>query len=185
MSQKNYINYKIEIVRNLLKGENHIRGLAADMGTNQTTISRKIRELESENVVDYKYEGRNKVHFLKKNIESLHYAFICERFVLLETLRKYPLLRRIIREIINEKRIKLAILFGSYAKHTAHKESDIDIYLETKDRTIKRRISLVDGRLSIKTGRYDRKGILIREIEKNHVIIKGVERFYEKIKFLG
>ncbi len=64
MSQK---NYKIMIIFSLLIKENHIRGLAKEIGTNQTTISRKINELFEENVVDSKIEGKNKVFFLKKN----------------------------------------------------------------------------------------------------------------------
>jgi len=63
-------DYKIKIAESLQKKENHIRGLAKELNTNQTTIARKINELFKENVVDYKKEGRNKVYFLKKNSGS-------------------------------------------------------------------------------------------------------------------
>ena len=56
----------IKIVESLLKKENHVRGLARELKTNQTTISRRLKELFKENVVDYKREGKNKVYFLKK-----------------------------------------------------------------------------------------------------------------------
>ncbi len=58
--------YKLKIVEALLRKENHIRALAKQLKTNQTTIARKVKELYNENVVDYKQEGRNKVYFLKK-----------------------------------------------------------------------------------------------------------------------
>jgi hypothetical protein len=42
---------------------------------------------------------------------------------------------------------------------------------------------LLNSRMSVKIGEYDRSNPLIKEIEKKHVIIKGVEPFYEKIGF--
>ncbi len=180
MSQ-NY--YKLKIVENLSQKENHIRGLAKELSTNQTTISRKIKELYEENVVDYKQEGRNKVYFLKKTLEAFQMVLIMEHYKLLEILREYPYLRKIIQEIKKDKRIKLAILFGSYARKTATKESDIDIFIETKNRKIKNEIENIDSKISVKIGKFDRGNLLVKEIEKNHVIIKGVEAYYEKIGF--
>ena len=42
---------------------------------------------------------------------------------------------------------------------------------------------MLDSKLSIKIGKYDKNNNLIKEIEKNHVIIKGVDEYYEKNKF--
>ncbi len=176
-------NYNMRIVENLLKKNNHIRGLAKDLNTNQTTISRKIEGLRLENIVDYRTEGKNKVFFLKKTLEAKQFACVVELQKLTEILKTYPRLRRIIEKIKCDGRISLAILFGSYAKGTAAKESDIDVYIETKDRKIKEQTGLIDTKLSIKIGKYDKESPLIREIEKNHVIIKGVEEYYEKSKF--
>ena len=181
MSQ-NY--YKIKIVESLLKKENHIRGLAKELKTNQTTIARKINNLFNENIVDYKKEGRNKVYFLKRNLESLQFVLIVEHYKLIEILKKYTYLRKILQEIIQNKKIKLAILFGSHARKTATKESDIDIYIETISRSIKRKLEEINSRISVKIGKFNRKSLLIKEIEKEHVIIKGAELYYEKINFI-
>ena len=54
MSQK---DYNALIIENLLKESNHVRGIAEDIGTNQTTVSRELRELCKENAVNYRYEG--------------------------------------------------------------------------------------------------------------------------------
>lgn len=181
MSQ-NY--YKIKIVESLLKKENHIRGLAKELKTNQTTIARKINGLFNENIVDYKKEGRNKVYFLKRNLESLQFVLIVEHYKLIEILKKYTYLRKILQEIIQNRKIRLAILFGSHARKTATKESDIDIYIEAISRGIKRELEEIDSRVSVKIGKFNRKSLLIKEIEKEHVIIKGAELFYEKINFI-
>ena len=146
-------------------------------------IVRKIKELQEENVVDYKKEGKNKTFFLKKTAESRLYIFTGEHYKLLKTLKKYSSLRNIIEKIQSNKKIKLAILFGSYAKGTATKDSDIDIYIGTKDRQLKKELSMINSKLSIKIGKYDKEDNLIKEIEKNHVIIKGVGIYYEKNKF--
>jgi len=175
--------YKLKIVEALLRRENHIRALAKQLKTNQTTIARKIKELYNENVVDYKQEGRNKVYFLKKTLEAFEFTLIMEHYKLLEVIRKYSYLRKIIQEIKKDKRIKLAVLFGSHARGTATKESDIDIFIETENKRIKEEIEKINSRISVKIGKFDRKNLLIKEIEKSHVIIKGVELYYEKIGF--
>ena len=108
---------------------------------------------------------------------------MAENYKLIHALNKYPTLRGIIEKIRKEKRVRLAILFGSYAKNLATKDSDIDIYIETEDRDLRKELMLTDSRLSIKIGKYDKQNPLIREIEINHVVIKGEEKFYEKNKF--
>jgi predicted nucleotidyltransferase len=145
-------------------------------------IARKIKELAKENVVDYKQEGKNKVYFLKNTIEARNYMLITEIYKLNRLLEKYPDLRGIIEKIQQDGRIKLAILFGSYAKGIAKKESDIDVYIETENRKIKNELSVIDTRMSIKIGKFDTSSLLIKEIIKNHVILKGVEGHHEKTK---
>ena len=176
-------DYKIKIVQFLLKSENHIRGLAKALNTNQTTIARKAHELAKENIVDFKQEGRNKVVFLKKTLEAKQYVFSVEAEKLIETLKRYPHLRRTIESIKKNNKINLAILFGSYAKRAITKNSDIDIYIDTTDKKIKEKVELIDSKISVKIGKYDKNSLLIKEIEKNHVIIKGIETYYEKNKF--
>ena len=65
----------MEIINELLKNNNHIRGMAKNINTNHMNIIRRIKELSKENVVDYKEFGKNKTYFLKKTIESKNYIF--------------------------------------------------------------------------------------------------------------
>ena len=175
----------MKIIESLLRSENHIRGLAKLLGTNQTTIARKEQELHKENILDWKQEGRNKVVFLKKSLEAKQYVCAVEIQKLLETVKKYPRLRRIIEVMQKKEKISLAVLFGSYAKGTAHKESDIDIYIYTTDTKIKEEVEIIDSKISVKIGSYNQDSLLIKEINKNHIILKGVELYYEKNKFFG
>ena len=180
MEQK---DYKFEIINELLKENNHVRELAKKMNINHMLIMRKMKLLKKENVVDYKEEGKNNVYFLKRNIESKSYIFQTEHYKLVRLIEKYPDLRGIIDKIQDDKRTELAIIFGSYAKGIAKKNSDIDIFIETNNHQIKKDLMLFNSRLSIKIGMYEKESILIKEIEKNHVIIKGVEKFYERFEF--
>ncbi|HLD11021.1 MAG TPA: nucleotidyltransferase domain-containing protein [Candidatus Nanoarchaeia archaeon] len=180
MEQK---EYKLEIVNELLNNKNHIRGIAQKLNVNHMTILRKIKELAKENVVDYKEEGKNKTYFLKKTIEAKNYVFSAENYKLNKLLKKYPILRGIVEKIQKNKKIKLAILFGSFAKGISKPDSDIDVYIDSTDKKVKDEISLIDSKLSIKVGKYNKFNLLIKEIEKNHVIIKGVEQYYNKNKF--
>ena len=176
-------SYNIKIVEALLKNEAHVRGLANVLHTNQTTIARKAKELYKNNIIDCRQEGKNKVLFLRKTLEAKQYSYIAEIYKLLEAVKKYPNLRRIIDKIKENNKIDLAILFGSYAKGIANKDSDIDVYIDTKDSKLKEEIELIDTKIIVKIGRYNKESILIKEIEKNHIIIKGFERYYEKNKF--
>jgi len=98
-------------------------------------------------------------------------------------IEQAPHLRSVVRTIQEREDIPLAVLFGSYAKGTADQRSDIDVYIETGEREVKRELERCHSRLSIKIGPWDPENLLIQEIAKNHVIIKGVERYYEKTKF--
>ena len=180
MEQK---DYKLEIIDELLKKDNHIRGIAKNLNTNHMSILRRIKELSEENVVDYDKRGRNKDYFLKKTIETKNYLFTLENYKLNKIIKKYPILRGLIEKIQRDKRIKLVILFGSYAKERAKQDSDIDIYIETEKGDIKKELEIINSKLSIKIGKFNKKSLLMKEIIKEHVIIKGVERYYENIEF--
>lgn len=176
-------NLSSEIIDVLLVEESHARALAKKLNTNHMTVINRLRELVDENVLDSRTEGRNKIYFLKRSIEARNRVIVAELYKLNKTLEKYPELRGIITNIRENPEIKLAVLFGSYAKDTAEKNSDIDIFIETKDRNLKHELELMNSKLSVKIGDYDRSNLLIKEIEKNHVIIKGAESYYEENRF--
>lgn len=180
MEQKGYIDYEYEIVNQLMKGPNHIRGMAKNLGVNHMTISRSMTVLAKRNVVDYSLQGKNKNYFIKITTEARNYVLSAEIYKLSKFLAKYADMRGLIEGIIKDRRFKLAVLFGSYAKGTAKDDSDIDIYIETKEKKIREDISLLNSKLSVKIGEYDKDNLLIKEIEKNHIIIKGFEEYYEK-----
>ena len=95
-------------------------------------------------------------------------------------MQKHFQLRQIFEIIQKDVNIHLAIVFGSYAKSSETKSSDIDIFIENIDKKTKDYLESVNSRLSIKTGRFDKNTILGKEIIRDMIIIKGVDNFYER-----
>ena len=174
-------NLELDLIELLLKADNHIRGIAKTLNESHSTILRKLNILKKENAVDSRYEGKNKVFYLKKNIVSRNYILQAELHKLTKLLRNNPELGVIFEEILKKSQEKLIVLFGSYAKGLAKKESDIDIYIETKNRKVKKEIEEIHSKVNVKIGSFDVKSLLIKEIIKDHIIIKGIEEFYEQI----
>ena len=173
-------NVSIQIVALLLRGDSHPRKLAKDLGISHTTVLRKLKGLLDGNVVDFRMEGRNRIYFLKKTLEARVHVSVVEWYALGNLIEEAPHLRSVIRTIQERQDIPLAVLFGSYAKGTADAKSDIDLYIETGDKEVKRELERYHSKLSVKIGHWDPENLLIQEIAKSHVIVKGVERFYEK-----
>lgn len=178
---QNKNNLELETILVLLKNKNHLREISRILKQPHSTISRKINNLVKENILDYKLEGKNKTFFIKNNLKAKNYIYSAEIYKLSKLLGKHPELSIILEDVKKNFSKGMIILFGSYAKGNPKKESDIDIYLETEDNKIKNKIKEINSKLSIKIGKFETESLLIKEIMKNHIIIKGVEEFYERI----
>ncbi len=173
-------NLELGIVELLLRKAHHLRGIAQELGESHSTISRRLDVLKREGVIDSRTEGRNKIFFLKENASAKTYIAQAELHKKAKLLRAYPELGVIFEEILKKTDAPLVILFGSYAKGLAKKESDIDIYVETTSRSVKKAIEEIHSKINVKIGPFDTSSPLIKEIIKNHVIVRGVEVFHEK-----
>jgi len=178
-------NLNSDTILLLLRGESHVRGIAKQLKEPHSTILRRLNRLLKENVLDYKVEGKNKVFFIKKNLKANAYIFSAEHYKLTQLLKKYPDLSVIVEDILKKCDEKLIIIFGSYAKFAARTDSDIDVFVETENRRTKEELESIHSKINVKIGGFDPSSPLIREIMKNHVILRGVEDFYGKIKFFG
>jgi predicted nucleotidyltransferase len=159
----------------------HGRALAISLKTSLTRVQTILNELRKANILDYKVEGKNHIFFIKKNLTSKSVIISAENYKLIKILNKLPELEPIFQDIIKKSKASLIILFGSYAKGTQTKDSDIDIYIETTDNKEKDEIQSMYSLLSVKIGLFDQNDLLIKEIIKNHIIIKGAEIYHEKL----
>lgn len=179
---QNKTNMELEVILILLMGKTHLREIARKLNASHSTILRRINGLVKENVLDYKVEGKNKVFFIRDNLQARNYIYSAEKYKLVKLLRMYPRLSVILDDVYKNSHGKMVILFGSYAKFSAKPHSDIDIYVDTTGMGIGHKLREISSKIRVKTGKFDTKSLLIREIIKNHAILRGVEEFYEKSK---
>ncbi len=182
MNQKR-INNDMEIILYLLRKPAHGREISENIKIPLTTIQRALKTLENKNILDVMISGKNKLYQLKKGIHARNYIYMAELYKTTRIIEKYPFLGTVIDEVIKKGGFDIAVIFGSYAKMTAKKGSDIDIYIDAKDSKVKKDVEGIGFGLSVKTGEFNPLSPLVKEIIKNHVMIKGVERFYEKSGF--
>jgi len=149
----------------------------------QKTVSRKLNQYCDIGFLKFKKEGKNKLYYFDLgNIKSLFLIQIIELYKGLKFLSKHTKIALLINDLS-----KSVILFGSYAKGYATKESDIDLLLiGKKSRKIKEIIERYPFKINIHYSTYDHfekllhKGnALAKEIAKNHIIFGECERLIE------
>ena len=166
----------LEIVEIIRKKPTHIRSISKKLDLIPSTVFRTLKNLEKEKVVDFRREGKNKIYYLKETTEAETYLFITEHYKYLKLMQN-PYIRRKILELKKIFKDELIVLFGSYAKGLETKHSDIDIYIETNKKILE-----IPENIQIKRGKLDKNNALTKEIIHDHVIIQGVERFYQASK---
>jgi predicted nucleotidyltransferase len=174
-------NMQHEIILLLLKGKVHLREIARLLGESHSTVLRKINRMVEGGVIDTERQGKNKIYSIRDNLMARSFIYMAENYKLVKLLDKYPKLRIILEDVLKKTDEELIVVFGSYAKFSAGSNSDIDIFVETKDGDVKEQVKRLNSKLSVKIGPFDKISLLIKEIIKDHVIIRGVEEFYNKI----
>ena len=149
---------------------------------NQKTVSNTLNALEKENILKYSTEGKNKYYFLNKLNPQMK-----DIFKVVELGRKNIFLERYvkIKELVFEleKRAKgIIIIFGSYSNFTSNQKSDLDVFViggikdsEDLEEKYNFKINIVKSTLE----KFNKTDVFIKEIMKNHIILKGVEDFIE------
>ncbi|MFH1409339.1 MAG: nucleotidyltransferase domain-containing protein [Nanoarchaeota archaeon] len=170
-----------EIIEFLRKEPAHIRKIARELKLIPSTVMRLVKRLESELVLDVTYEGRNAKYFLKTTPEAKAYLFMVEEYRRIAWLN-HPEFRMLFKNLIELTQGELIILFGSHVKGYAKKESDIDLFVETKSKALKEKIENISDKLSVHIGSLGSTSGFGREIINNHIILQNVARFYRLIQ---
>ncbi len=111
-----------------LKGRYHLTEISKLSKLPLKTTFRVLKELEEENLLHSKIEGRQKYFTL--NLDNVK-----TKFLLLETeiyrtlifLEKYPVFKSFLKEILIED--CTILVFGSFAEFTATNKSDLDLLI--------------------------------------------------------
>lgn len=182
---RNRINMESEIVLSAIQTQMHGRAISKALALPLTTVQRHLSGLIRANVLDSETVGRNRMFRVKKTLAARQAVYSAEHYRLAKLIEKYPGLAILIEDILENTTARLVILYGSYAGFSAKKESDIDIYLETDGLKPKKTLEALDSRLSVKTGEFMKGDPLIKEVIRKHIILRGVEDFYERLGVFG
>jgi predicted nucleotidyltransferase len=158
---------------------------------NQKSVANTLNKLEDEGLLKSKTMGKNKEFSLNLgNLEVVkNFITAAEHLRTANFFRKHP----IIKEALSKSKPAfdgIVIVFGSYAKDTQKKDSDLDVFVAgTYDKNKVSKISeLYNLEISVKNypaNAFKRalknKDILVNEVLKNHVIIAGAEEFVNAI----
>ena len=171
---KEFTDYTLESVT--------ISSLAKRMGRSHVTLLPHIEKLEHLQVLQVKSKGRNKELRLNQNsIETKYFLEIAENLKLVDAIQEQPIIKKLCEAVIDTK--ETIVLFGSFAKGTATKESDIDLAV-SKEIDLEN-FSQVYGRdvNTKKVNFHDKDDHLTYEILKNHVVISGCSKFVSEVLY--
>jgi len=129
---KNYEDTENKILGNLLRmpmENKSLHQIAIDTGLSYVTVHKVVPRLIKRKIVRQEKKGKANlisIDFENAELEKLCSAILYEKSNL---MRKYPKLKLLSREIEEALtgEFYILLLFGSYAKENAGKESDIDL----------------------------------------------------------
>ena len=160
------------------------RDVAKKLRMNQKTVSNVLNKLEKEHILKYYIEGKNKYYYINNLnpniIEIIKLIEINRKIKFLEKYKKF-------RDLFGKLELKtegILVIFGSYANFSANEKSDLDILVIGKIQEVKDLEHLYNVKISIvklDKKKFKKEDILIKEIIKNHIILKGVEEFIRLI----
>ena len=184
MDQKRlkHLDLLYDLVLRFLERPMHGRELAQLLRAPHTSVRRALRFLESENVVCYEAQGRNNLYSLKGGLAARTYVLMAENHKRVALLKAYPHLEHLIESILAACDSRLILLFGSHASCSAGKGSDIDVFIETEDTAVKKRVEKLNTKLHVTIGLFRKNSGFGRELLKNHVVLRGSEELHERLK---
>lgn len=140
------------------------------------TCQNTLLELEKNRILKGKIEGKNKYFTLNlDNIQTKSSLLHTEIHKMDSFLEKYPTFKTFLKELNTNI---LILVFGSFAKGTANKESDLDLLIVSEKEELPvhllpykiHPINLAENSF-IKA--IKEKETLIKEIEENHIILNN------------
>ncbi len=115
----------------------HLREICRLTKLHEPSVSRILKKLEKEKILNYKKTANLKQYYIKKNVHSfiIFEMFDLEKFENISKIRQKAI--KIFYKNLKEKPL-FVILFGSTAKNNYKKNSDIDLLLITNKKINKK-----------------------------------------------
>lgn len=164
--------------------EYYIREVEKLLKISPRTAQLILNDLENRGILESKTRGKIRSYILKKNGTTRRYLTFVEHYKAISFLDKSIIIKEVVEKIkpfING----IGIIFGSYAKGSTGKDSDLDIFVAGKYNKDKiKKYSKTYG-IDISVKCYPLKifeekinsDVLIKEILKNHIVFLNAEQF--------
>ena len=160
------------------------RDVAKKLRMNQKTVSNILNELEKEHILKFTQEGKNKYYYMNE-----FYPYIKEIIQLMEIqkkinfLEKYNKLKELFLKLGTQSE-RILIVFGSYANFSANEKSDLDIFAMGDIENVEDLEEIYNLKINIlksNKNKFNMNEHIVKEIIKNHVVLKGIEDFVDLI----
>jgi len=166
----------------------YIREVERLLGLSPRTAQLILQDLEDKGILESAARGKIKSYRLRYDGPARRYLTLAEHYKLLSFLERNLLVKEAVEQIrpfVNG----IGIVFGSHAKGTATRESDLDIFIAGQhDREAVKRVSRTLGvGVSLKPyplaafRRNVKRDFLLIEILKDHVVFRGAEQFIDTV----
>lgn len=164
----------------------HVREISRLLHQNVTKTSKLLNELIDNGLVKYKESGRSKIVSLNFEEPLLaSFVLMSETYKKIKFMETNDIFWEFIKQAEKIDHVYILSIFGSYARGTQTKESDLDILVVT-DREYKGgmpsyilpvKIHEIQLEQDLFSNALRKKEALLKEILENHVIIKGLDTF--------
>ncbi len=181
----------LKIISLFTKGYNkeyYIREVDQLLGISSRTAFMTLIKLEKKGILESKIKGKIKLYSIKKSSLSKEYFLLAEQYKKIQFIEKNHLIKEIL-EKLDHCIEGIVIIFGSYAKGTQKKDSDLDLFIVGKQNKIKIKEIGEKYGIEINIKSYPitvfhkeiNDDILLKEIVENHLLIKDAEDFLRSV----
>lgn len=161
-----------------------MREIARTVCMNRQTASEILKLMEKERLMDSEIVGRQKMYFLNFSNMLTKLRMINAENVIRMNMCRNRTISTLMKSLDTSS---MVVLFGSYAKSTERKDSDVDLLIipkkkhdfERLEKEIGKRIQVFYMEPKEFIEGFFRKDSLIAEIAKNHVCLRDTEAFVD------
>ncbi len=166
----------------------HARQAAALLKMSHSTAALALGKLERKNILRSEQEGRNKKYYLNlDNFLTKSYIMNAESMMAVKYFERRFIFKKMFSELADVIRETPVILFGSYAKESHSRGSDMDILILADNE--KKEVAKALEKFGERNGKMmhvqkiSRKGFekglmerdtLVLEVVKNHIILNNI-----------
>lgn len=168
--------------------EYYIREVEKLISVSSRTALVTLAKLEKRGILESKTKGNVKIYAIKKSSMSRDFFVLVEQYKKINFLEKNQLLKEVLEK--SDKFLDgIVVVFGSYAKGLQKEDSDVDLFVigkfdEQKIKEVGKKYGLVITIKSYPMSVFEKEiheDILLKEILKNHILIKGAEGFIRRV----